>query len=621
MFASTRPMYLSMSIRSSSTDSARESLSRRLSDRSDRGFTIVEMSIALAIFTLISTFFAAQLVGSYRVYSIAKDRTLAEEIGTEAIESARNLTYANLGTYPGNPPGLIPRDKVVTIDGLSFDVTTSIQYVDDPIPGGVITAANYKRMRVTVSRDGQDFADLTTVIAPPNRAAMTRGVIKVLTADFANNTAIPNATLVVSGGPSPTRTDYTDAAGKAFFADLLPTTSGSPYYSITASAPGYSVLPEDVAPATAARTSLIARQVFSTTLRLFKTVTITANLVNVNGTPFTQPATLSISSSRGTGSIPVTGGTVSFSAVGTTPVIPSVSYTLNATSSIVGIPIIGGAVTQSVPNNYPTDLTSTFTIIMPPPPPKPLTVTVNNNLGTPVTGIPVLVSGGDDNITDSGDTGSNGQLVLQLTPSVLPYTVELPTQMQSQQVYVTTGPVGVTFTLVVQTVNFAFRDGTGAPVPGVHFTVSGGDIGGTVAGISNASGELAMPMNTTTTPYTIIVTDSPTTTQDFIVSGPMTYVVMMTSNIHIKLRGRSWWTGGINDEDPREGIVIQITGGDLNININGATEALGNLIINVPPSVLPYTIYVAAQNGFQAQTKTIYVYNPGDYFSVRLVRI
>jgi hypothetical protein len=130
-----------------------------------------------------------------------------------------------------------------------------------------------------------------------------------------------------------------------------------------------------------------------------------------------------------------------------------------------------------------------------------------------------------------------------------------------------------------------------------------------------------MPMNTTTTPYTIIVTDSPTTTQDFIVSGPMTYVVMMTSNIHIKLRGRSWWTGGINDEDPREGIVIQITGGDLNININGATEALGNLIINVPPSVLPYTIYVAAQNGFQAQTKTIYVYNPGDYFSVRLVRI
>ena len=556
------------------------------------------MSVALAIFALLSTFFAAQLVSTYRVYSKSKDHSLAEQIASETIEKGRALAYTDLGTNPGNPPGLLPRDSTRTVNGVLYDVTTSVHYTDDPIPGGPQTHANYKRMTVTVERAGAVVADMTTDIAPPNRALLTRGSIRVLTADYALNTPIQNASIDVTGGPSANRSDYSDATGHATYADLLPTTPAKPNYSITASAPNYSVVPEDLPPAPAAQTSLLASQLYSTTIRMFKTVTITANLVRPDGTPFTYPSTATVSSPRGSMTVPVVNGTVSFSNVGSEPVIPSVAYTINATAVIAGNPVTGAPTTKVVPNNYPTDVTSTFQVVMPPPPPKNLTVSVMTSNGTPVANTPVLVTGGDDNVTQSGSTTSTGSLVLPMTPSVLPYTIELPTYGQSQSVMITANAESRTFTIVTTGVNFQFRDGTGAPVPNVPFYVFGGDIFGVYSATSDANGNLTMPLDAAAVPYQILTLTSPSANQRFFVGGPMTYTVLLTDQARFYLT--------YNGNEIRN-MNILITGGDLNVSLSGVTDYNGELRINLPTSVLPYTVNIPAQRGYLAKTVLIIV--------------
>ncbi len=560
------------------------------------------MAVALAIFSVISLIFASQLVGNYRVYSASKDHSLAEELASEAIEEGRNFAYADLGTNPGNPPGVIPRDAIETVNGVAFDVTTTIQLVDDPIPGGFTTHANYKRMRVAVSRDGVVLADMSTIVAPPKRASLTRGTIRVLVSDYANNTPIGGATVNVGSGPSPNRSDYSDASGRTMFADLLATTTAKPNYEITASSPGYSVLPEDQPPAPAVKPTLAPSQLFSTTVRMFKTVTVTANLVKPNGDPFLYDSMLTITSSRGSETVAVTGGTIDFSTVGAEPVIPSTSYTLSATSSIAGAPVSGAAETQVVPNQYPDDLTSTYNIVMPPPPPKNLTVHILSSAGGVLTGIPVLVTGGDDNVTVSGVSNAAGDVVFALSPSVLPYTVGVPSQTLSQTVQVSTVDVSTSFTLIVPQMVFAFRDTLGAPIPNLAFLIGGGDTGVLLIRVTNAAGEATMTLPASTKPYFVLSLAWPGVLQQFYVTTPTTYVVFMTPSVEVRVKGQVF--GEVKEQ---AGLQVLVTGGDLNVQVSAVTGSDGRADINLPDSVLPYTFTVPAQRGFAASSQTEFV--------------
>ena len=471
------------------------------SKRDSGGFTIVEMVIALAIFAVSSTIFASELVTTYRAYAVSKDRTIAEEIATESIEKARDLPYASLGTTPGNPRGTIPRNTTIVANGLTYAIRTSVQYVNDPIPGGLISDANYKRVRVRVSRDGDLYSDMTTVVAPPNRAALNRGVVKVIVADYASNTAIAAASISLTDGPSSTLDDESDASGRAVFADLVPTTTAKPKYSIIVAAAGYSVLPEDVAPAPAAQTSLITRQVFSTTIRMFKTVTVTAKIVNPDGTPFEYPSTLTISSNRGTGTKALTGNTTSFTAVGTSPIIPSVEYTINASALIAGSPITGTAVTKVVPANYPSDLTSEFVIVMP----TPSVPTTTIALPTTTTAAPTTTVA----LTTTTTVAPTTTTVAPTTTTTAPTTTTVaPTTTTVAPTTTTVAPTTTTtipsnHVLVTITVK---KKSNGSVMSGATVKITGGGGNVTYTGTTDSFGEIDFELPISTTPYTVKVT-------------------------------------------------------------------------------------------------------------------
>jgi prepilin-type N-terminal cleavage/methylation domain-containing protein len=451
----------------------------------DRGFSIVEMTIAMAILAVTAAFFAAELGVNMKIYSQTRDRTLAEEIATGQIEKARDLIYDDVGTNPGNPVGVLPRSTTVTVDGRAFVMSTRVRFVNDPVPGRTATRTNYKQVRVTISRAGKTWADMQTFIAPKTQSSLTRGIISVLVADYAANTPIASADVTVSGGPNPVVTDTTDVTGVLDFAGLLPTaaTGAQSHYVITAVAPGYLTLPEDRPNALAVYPTLAATQTFQTTVRLFKPVTINATLLNPDGTTFAYPATLTVTSVRGTGTVPATGGAATFSQVGTNDLIPAVGYTVTASAAIPdGTTLTSLPVSMTIPANYPTVLTSDFVLQMPAITPKPTTVVTKDNLGNPVPGVTVNITGGTPGINLSAITDVAGKVIFPTLPSTVPYTVTVPvggvvTTPLTQTVNVTTAPVLLNLAVsLIPSVDLVFTNEAGLPAVGVTATVTRGDL-------------------------------------------------------------------------------------------------------------------------------------------------
>ncbi len=219
------------------------------------------------------------------------------------------MDYADVGIVAGSPAGVIPGTQSRSLNGMTFTINSQVTAVNEG-------ASTYKQLRVTVLSGGAALADLATVFSASDGTAASTAMMRVRVADFAINQPLAGATVTVSGGPSPTRTELTDIDGRVTMTGLLPTTPAVPKYSIAGSKSGYTVYPEDVPPNPAVYTSFGPTQVFDTTIRLFKTVSIQVNLVNPDGTPFVAaPYTwVWVESSRGGASVKVTGSSGTISA-------------------------------------------------------------------------------------------------------------------------------------------------------------------------------------------------------------------------------------------------------------------------------------------------------------------
>lgn len=571
----------------------------------DDGFTLVEMSVALAVLAVLAMAFASQLFATYKVYAGSKEHTIAEQIATSQIEAGRALAYDDLGTSPGNPPGPIPRDQTVVSGGFTFTVTTAIQFVDDPVPGGFHTGQNMKQMRVTVARAGKTVVDLQTRVPPQLTSSLTKGTINVLVADYALNTPIVGAEVTIAGGPSPTRTDLTDASGRSVFAGLLPTTSPpTDRYSITAAAAGYTTLPVDMPPAPAAYTNLIATQVFNTTIRMFKTVAITTQLVFPDDTPFTYPSTVKITAPSAV-DISAPTGAITFSSVGGAPILPSTSYTITATSTAFGGTVTGTAVTKVVPDLYPTVSTSTFKIVMNIPP-RAVTINTLDTAGNIVPNTTFRITGGDRNVDLGGTTDATGRSVISLLPSLTPYTVTVPIQGNiaspiTQPFTVTNAAVSVNLAVLTPPqVNVLVGGPTGAAVGGAAVVITGGDITLSLTRITALDGSVSIPVPISASPYLITIATLPVgpgSAQLFKVTGPGNFEVYLTETFRFDVKDQA--------NNKLAGQTVRVGGGDLGISVYATTDATGRVEIPLPQSTATYTVTVAASPGFAAFTSTV----------------
>jgi Tfp pilus assembly protein PilV len=91
----------------------------------ERGFTLIEVCIALIVMMVVALASAGLFLHSVRNNSGARSRTVALAVAQQQMEQLRNASFNNLeATVTANGGA----NKVVTSDGLSFGVTTSFTY-------------------------------------------------------------------------------------------------------------------------------------------------------------------------------------------------------------------------------------------------------------------------------------------------------------------------------------------------------------------------------------------------------------------------------------------------------------------------------------------------------------
>ena len=374
-----------------------------------RGFTLIEAVVALVILLIVATGLAGLLASGVTQHSLTRERTLAKQQALQQIEFIRRLPYNQVGIVAGNPSGAVTaaqaNQQVSLSTGASGNNTgtmvTQIAYVNDPTPTSYATAANYKRVTVTVTRnkDSKLMIRSVTYIAPATRApygGINNAIINATIVDYALATPIPNATISLSAGPSAPLSDVTDSTGTATFPALTPTTGGQPYYDVTTSVAGYNTMPEDSPPNAPGRFALAPSQTANTSIRIYKPATIYVNIPNWTNGGAASLFKVYVASGRKAQVFDYTGGTLTITSLNGEPIIPGIQYTVGALKEVNPGPsrFYTPSTTLTVPAGYPTTLSTTYNVSLGiVAANKSVTVQVRKS-GNPVPGVRVDIQGG-----------------------------------------------------------------------------------------------------------------------------------------------------------------------------------------------------------------------------------
>jgi hypothetical protein len=396
---------------------------------------------------------AGLLTSAISANKLSRQRTIADQAAMEQIEYVRRLQYDDVGILLGNPPGVVSSPTSVTVTGLKYTVTTQIKYIDDPTPTSYETTANYKRVTVTVTRDddGKVLAREVTYVAPSSRTpfgGVNLATIQPLVIDYGLNVPVENVAVGLLTGPSAPRNDTTDTTGKVSFPKLTPNATAicpPDCYDLTATLFGYVQLDAPL------RVNIGAGQTATPTLQIYRPATINVFLQDTLGSPYTGPVSLKMTSARNgaTQTFSVSGGSAAITAVNGEQIVPSVQYTADAWTT--GVPLCATPVTKYVPDNYPSVMTSTFTLVLGACPAGSVVVTVTWG-GVPAPGATVTLSGGPYGLTPvTGTTNALGVVTFTNVPSGAGYTVQATKSGQSatpQTISVATGvPTNVAMAL------------------------------------------------------------------------------------------------------------------------------------------------------------------------------
>jgi prepilin-type N-terminal cleavage/methylation domain-containing protein len=395
-------------------------LSRLRHPASQRGFSLIEVLVSIMVLAIVAGGLAAGLTATSAALGRSKADAIADKLASSEIEVVRRMSYDDVGTVGGNPVGDLVADRNVTRDGAAFRVQDKVVYVDNPAPGGSQTRIDYKSVQVIVTpvAAGSKSVTQTTLVAPPTYASIAgKSAITVSTMDKITGAAIAGSAITVTGGPSPTVTDVTDATGNAVIAGLIPNSSTSQKYTVAISQPGYVV----TNPASDLTENLTAAETFPIAALLVKPVRLEVSLLQgVTAVPITEAATVTITSPAG-----VTSALTGTGVFGFDNQIPNAStdYTLSVATTCAGF--VSSTVRLN-PTGYPTTTTQTrsvngFTR-------GNIVVTVQRNSNsTAIAGATVTITGGNAGLTGTqavGTTDATGKVTLCVpATSTVDYTV------------------------------------------------------------------------------------------------------------------------------------------------------------------------------------------------------
>jgi prepilin-type N-terminal cleavage/methylation domain-containing protein len=560
--------------------------------RGESGFTLIEVVTAMVIFAGLAAAMAGLLTSAISANKLSRQRTIADQAALEQLEYVRRLAYDDVGVVAGNPPGVIVATKTVTLTGFDATVTTQVRYVDDPTPTSYETTANYKRVTVTVRRtiDNQLLAQEVTLVAPTSRTpfgGVNLAIVEPLVIDYGLNVPVEGATVNLLTGPSAPRSDVTDETGAVSFKKLDPNATAncpSDCYDLTAALTGYVQLDSPT------RLNVGPGQTATPTIQIYRPSTIHVVLRDSGGGSYAGDASVKITSGRDgkTQTFSVTGGSAAFAAVSGEQIVPNVQYTVEAWTT-GGTPLCAAPSTQYVPDDYPTDLSSTFTLTFGNCPSGDIAVNVTWGGSTPASGAVVTLSGGPYGLSPvAGTTDSSGNVTFLNVPDGSGYTVVASKAGQSatdSSVSVTTGSTtNVALTLPAGSLVVQVR-WAGTAVNGATVVVTGGPDSVNLTQTTPSSGNVTFADLPPGNGYTVQATMSGQTvtlTNVTVSAGGTTVTANLPTGTVVVNVKRS----GTNQSSA----TVRLTLGPMGINVSATTNSSGNATFTNVPVGAGYTI-------------------------------
>jgi hypothetical protein len=141
------------------------------------GFTLIDVLIGVLLVSVIFLALYGVYTMSLAVVNQSQNRVTATAIANSQIEIIKNLPYASVGTVGGFPSGVLSPSTTTVMNGISYSVVTSVDFVVESIDGIVppedACPNDYKRVEVDVSWQGSKIGgkvSTITDIAPKNLA-------------------------------------------------------------------------------------------------------------------------------------------------------------------------------------------------------------------------------------------------------------------------------------------------------------------------------------------------------------------------------------------------------------------------------------------------------------------
>ncbi|PIS05600.1 MAG: hypothetical protein COT81_00355 [Candidatus Buchananbacteria bacterium CG10_big_fil_rev_8_21_14_0_10_42_9] len=210
------------------------------------GFSLVEVVISMSILAMLSLGIIGMFQFALRVLALSKGRNSAIALANEKIEIIRNLSYEEVGTNGGVPPGPIEQNENLVLNGITFAVNTQVIYIDDTYDDvtPADTAPNdYKQAKISVTWNtplGPQTIYSVTNIAPRGlETCEGGGALRIIVFD-ANGLPVEGATVhVVNNSTNPT-IDTTRTSSPTGVVLLACTPESQDSYEITVTKDGYS---------------------------------------------------------------------------------------------------------------------------------------------------------------------------------------------------------------------------------------------------------------------------------------------------------------------------------------------------------------------------------------------
>lgn len=288
--------------------------------QNEDGATLVELVVSLAVLALVIGSVFGLFTSLLTSAIVAKNKSIATTLATNQMEYLKGLPYDMLAVsggsiYSTNP---LPATSSQKINGVTYTITTSINYVDDafdgctnypsqalkqlycrnyPAPTGSpavdSSPEDYKIIHVsTKNAKGVVLSEVDTqVAARVAETSSTTGALLVTVIDD-NGNPISGSTVSATNStvtPALNLSDTTDSNGVAIFYGLPPDAGND--YVITASKTGYSTLntipPAGALQPTYSNQKIIAQQSSSVTLTIKpqSSSSMIVEAVDTNGAP------------------------------------------------------------------------------------------------------------------------------------------------------------------------------------------------------------------------------------------------------------------------------------------------------------------------------------------------